>query len=179
MDSSIDQVEVFGPLKVLERLSTIQIPIDLANISSSQVITYTIPTDKEWKLVSPAKIQIDLRVGPTQQRRVSNIPIEVVGLAKGYELQFIDPANGRVALDLLGSRERVEQVRLNQIIPSIDVSQLTPGEHTVEISFALPEFIRAVQPVQTTRIVVRSIDARETSSEATEEENQEKQIEGE
>jgi YbbR domain-containing protein len=171
IQSDQTEIEISSSPEVLEKIKEITTNIDLAKINSSQVISYTIPLDKDWQEVSPTQVNLDVKVGPTQQRTINNIPIEVKGLPTGFEIEFIDPVNGRLNIDLFGSREKLEQVRSVELQPTIDVSELSEGQHSVTLNVNIPEHIQSTLSKDTIRIEIRPIGSvEETTAESTEEE---------
>jgi YbbR domain-containing protein len=172
VDAKLKEVEVFAPLNVLEGVTEVQATVDLAKIERTQTLPYDIPLEKGWLRVEPDQAQIEVRVGATLERTYSKIPITVVGLREEFELEFIDPENGELTMDVLGSRERLDQVGANDIQASIDVSELSSGRHLVPLNYILPAHLEASQANINVRVNIRQVDeAQETITDVSEEEN--------
>jgi YbbR domain-containing protein len=173
VDSAVKEVEVFAPLNILEGVSEVQATIDLAEIESTQTVPFDIQLEKGWFRVEPAQAQIEVRVGSTLERTYNNIPITVAGLREGFELEFIDPQDGELTMDMLGSRERLDQVTAKDIQASIDVSGLSTGRHSVPLNYILPAHLQASQANINIGVMIRETDeAQETITDVSEEENE-------
>lgn len=171
-DSNVKEVEVFAPLNVLEGVNEIQATVDLAKIDRTQTLPYDIQLEKGWLYVEPNQAHIEVRVGATLERTYSNIPIRVVGLRDTFEMEFIDPQDGELSMDILGSKERLDQVGVSDIQASIDVSELSTGRHSVPLNYILPAHLEASQANIYVRVNIRQVDeAQETTTDVSEEEN--------
>ncbi|WP_025028896.1 CdaR family protein [Caldalkalibacillus mannanilyticus] len=171
VELSDKEIEVFAAPKVLEKLTRIEGTLDLSKITSSTTIQYTVSKDREWQEITPKVIDIEVKVGTTQKREFLGVPIEVIGLSESYEIQFLEPTNGKLDIELLGSKEQLELIQLKDIRTSIDVSQLGPGQHNISVILNLPEHIRTSFVNRIVKVNIRPIEeVQETSGNTTEEE---------
>lgn len=173
IEAALKEVEIFAPTKALENLKELEITIDLSKINSTQNLVYEIPLERDWIRTEPSQVDIEVKVGTTIQRSFANIPIKIEGLEDGMELQFISPENGLLRIDIEGTRERLDLLRVEEIEPSIDVSGLSPGEHVVNVTTILPPNLKVAQPNINVRINILSAEeARETTVDVSEEEKE-------
>jgi|GEM_PF-637944 len=164
--SHVSEIEVFAPLKELEKITVIEGKVDLSKITTSQTISLALPLEREWEEIHPKVVNIDIKVTPTQTRELNNIPIKVIGLDKKLDIQFVDPDNSALDLTLLGSEEKINQVNVQNLDLRIDVSQLKAGEHTVKLLMNLPEHVDSPDRNRTVKIIIKPvIEAQEASGE--------------
>jgi YbbR domain-containing protein len=172
IDTKLREIEVFAPLDVLEDVTEVQATIDLSTVNTTQALSYEIPLEKGWTRTNPARAEIKVRVGATLERTFSNILIAPVGLGEEFKLEFIDPQDGRLDMDILGSRERLDQLNASDIQASIDLSGLSEGEHVLDLNYILPAHLQASQATISVRVNIQRVDgSQETIADVNEEEN--------
>lgn len=170
IETALREVEIFAPLKPLENLTELEVTIDLSQISSTKNLAYEIPLERDWTRTEPSEIGITIKVGATVQRTFNTIPIKIEGLEEGMEFQFLSPENGLLGMDIAGTRERLDQLKVDEMGATIDLSGLSVGEHVVNVTYTLPENLKALQPNIDVRINIQSADeAQAASADASEE----------
>lgn len=137
VQSNISEITVYAPLQELDTLQKIEKDIDLSQIEKSGNIQLDVPIQKEWFATYPKQVEVQIKVGPTQERVFSNIPVTVNGLQEGLELEFMEPLNGVSEIKIQGSKERLEQLKPEDIQASIDVQKLQAGEHTLRLQIEI------------------------------------------
>lgn len=164
IDYSPKYIEVEGDIDEINAVESIQLPpVDLSAVESTQTTTYDVrPSlkDTDIQLVdgSPTEVTVTVTVTAKASRdiTVSGDDIAVTGLADGLSAQVND-----VRLTLNGDGNVIDSLTGAQLSPSIDLSGLGSGWHSVELSITLPD-----------KVEVRNIPTVSVFVEATEEETE-------
>ncbi|HET7628071.1 MAG TPA: CdaR family protein [Bacillales bacterium] len=133
IDKKPAQVTLFGPEKVLEDLSYIEVPFDLSGIQDDQTIQVKIPVPDGVSKVSPEQLTLTIDVAKKVSKTFQDIFVDVTGKSEGLTYTLEKPDDGLVDVTLTGPKETVGSVDPDQIEVYIDVSNLAPGEHTVPV----------------------------------------------
>ena len=79
---------------------------------------------------------------------------ELEGLAPLYDINFNDPANGKIFLSVSGLSENVNLLTLSDFIVKINVSNLNEGEHEVPITANGPSDVTFKLEKETARVSI-------------------------
>jgi YbbR domain-containing protein len=148
------EVTVKGPYLELADLKFIPtLPIDLSHIKKPTII----PTDLDFKnlhlsLKEPIPILADIRVGPkTLTRTVAGVPVITDPPAAK-----ISPA--QVTLTIKGPWPQVQNLKTEDLKARIDIRDLNPGRHRINVAVELPDGVSLVRsrPTMVTVTVAKS-----------------------
>lgn len=136
---NLQEIEIFGKKSVLDGISKIEIPLDVRNIDDSTVLTLQIPLPRGVEAASHESIEVEIAVERGMTRTLEGIPIQIVGLVEGYTVEIKDPENGEVNLTVSGVSETIEALNITDFTLTIEITDLLPGEHELEIIVEGPE----------------------------------------
>ncbi|WP_404447013.1 YbbR-like domain-containing protein [Sutcliffiella horikoshii] len=135
-----NEVTVYGPKSAIDKLEFIDsIELDLTEITESTTIEVNVPLPEGVKRVVPDKVKINVEVEKEEQKTFTNVPIQLIGLSEGLELEFIDPETGLMDLTVLGAPSTLEGVNSTDMEMYINVTDLNPGEHEVPLEINGPQ----------------------------------------
>lgn len=150
---------VRGPARLVDRLSGIPLePLDLSTVGESGIIEVAVDTTGlGGLLVSPLSASVGLRVEPAAERRLSRLPVTVLGGTGMTVLFQPDSVDVRVG----GAPARLSASPMGGIRPVVDgrlLAGLAPGEsRRVPLGVVgLPELVTAI-PVPDSVTVVRPV----------------------
>lgn len=141
-----DQVTVRGPYPELADLKFIPtLPIDLSFLKENTVIA----TDLDFKnlhlaLKDPVPILADIQIGPKDLTRTfSGIPVLT-------DLQAAKVSPAQITLTLKGPWPLVHNLKPENLKPRVDIRNLTPGPHRLNVSVDLPDGVSLVRALPAT-----------------------------
>ncbi|GAA3317614.1 hypothetical protein GCM10020331_017060 [Ectobacillus funiculus] len=109
------EIKVYGPKEVLDSLEALEdVVVDLSQITDTVTFDAAVAVPKGAISIAPAKVKVTVNVQADkpepEQRTLDDIPIKVTGLDEdAYELNFLDPSNGKVSVDAIGESESIEK----------------------------------------------------------------------
>ena len=186
IEYSPQYIEVEGDISQMNEVESIQLPaIDLSEVDSSRTTAYDVRprlTDTGISIVdgSPTEVTVTVSVTAKASRDItlSGDNIAVTGLGGGLDASVSD-----VRLTLSGKEEAVEAITGAELSPSVDLTGLGSGWHSVELSLTLPEGveIRSLPDVsvfiESTEEIVEITQEEETQTEEATEETTEAETE--
>ncbi|MFZ5448625.1 MAG: YbbR-like domain-containing protein [Thermodesulfobacteriota bacterium] len=134
------QVTVKGPYSELAELKFLHtLPIDLSQLKDQT----TIPTDLDFKnlhltLTESVPILAEIHIGPkTLTRTFSGVPV------------LADPSSARVSpqlvtLTIKGPWPQVQSLKAEDLKARVDIQNLSPGRHRINLSVELPDGLSLV-----------------------------------
>lgn len=150
---NIEEIDLFGKKSILDDISRIEIPLDISDIHESTVLTLPIELPRGVERASHESVEVEITVVRGASKDFEGIPIQIIGLVEGYTVEITDPENGLVDLTVSGISETIETLSEDDFTLSIDVTNLSPGEHEVEIDVDGPANIEWTLS-QTTAVVL-------------------------
>ncbi|MED0680639.1 CdaR family protein [Aneurinibacillus thermoaerophilus] len=163
------QITIYGSQSVLDTMSSYTLPeVDVSGWTATKKIQVNVPLlDKIEKTdiktaevtvnISKAEEEVvgskepDSPVGQPEQpinvHESVELPIRVQGLASDKTFEFVKPSSGRIRLELQGTKESMEKFDRSKLTASVDISDNTPGEHTMTVRIAnLPPDVKVTNP---------------------------------
>lgn len=159
-DYKPDSVMVSGSRADLEKLKSITIPVNIegAKKDIEQEADLTKYLGSSYKLADEfTTISIRCVIEKNGKRTFSfvNSDINLKNLPSDLNFSYVDE-NERHNITITGGEEDLKNVTLTSLGASIDVSGLTAGRHTVEVSFDLPENLRLKSKVRVEVLLTQS-----------------------
>lgn len=142
---SVDQITVYGPQELLNTLDFYEGPqIDLSGLKADQVYTLDIPLKTRITSVDPPKLEVKVQVVPSDKRTFTQIPITIIGQNNNFDTKIKTPENGTMNVIVEGAPATLQKLKPQDVQAIMDVSNLPPGEHTVNVNVNLPQFVKKV-----------------------------------
>ena len=158
INTNIQEVEIYGKKNVLEEISEIEIPVDIRDIEESTVLSVPIPLPRGVTAISHETIDVEIVVARGMTRTLEGIPIQIIGLKEGYTVEIKDPENGEVDLTISGISETIESLNSTNFTLTVDITNLTPGEHEVEIKVDGPEDVEWELSQRTVVVLIAEVN---------------------
>lgn len=142
---SVDQITVYGPQELLNTLDFYEGPqVDLNGLKSDQIYTLDVPLKTRITSVDPPKVEVRVQVVPSERRTFTQAPITIIGQNNNFDTRIKSPDNGALTVTVEGAPATVQKLKTQDVQLIVDVSNLPPGEHTVNINVNLPQFVKKV-----------------------------------
>lgn len=158
INTNIQEVEIYGKKNVLEEISKIEIPVDIRDIQESTVLSVPTPLPRGVTAISHETIDVEIVVARGMTRTLEGIPIQIIGLKEGYTVEIKDPENGEVDLTISGISETIESLNSTNFTLTVDITNLTPGEHEVEINVDGPEDVEWELSQRTVVVLIEEVN---------------------
>ncbi len=150
------EVTIFGPQNVINDISLIEgIVLDLSTITENQTVQLDIPRPRGVERIEPNTVEVTIELTEEATRTIDDVPLEVTGISEGYEVEIVEPATELISVMIRGADELIERVTREELQAFIDVSQLTPGEHDIEIQIVGPQNMVFETEIPIATVVVR------------------------
>jgi YbbR domain-containing protein len=157
--TDIKEAEIVAAPEVLSGVERVRVEVDVSKISEDTEITLPVIISNGVVKVAPEMVKVIVKVTRQSEKTVSNIPIEISGLDDGYEVDFLNPQNGRTNITVSGSSDIISPLAAGNFTLSIDVSGLAEGEHEVAIKVTAPQNISWTLARETANISVTKKEA--------------------
>jgi YbbR domain-containing protein len=135
------EAEIIADPAVLEGFDKVRVEVDVSKIDEDTDITLPVIIGEGIVKVSPETVKVAVEVTKASERSISNVPIEIDGVGEGYEVDFLDPANGQTNLTVSGPSDIVSALSSDDFKILIDVSELDEGNHEVDMKVTAPQNI--------------------------------------
>ncbi|TNJ59511.1 hypothetical protein FE784_37155 [Paenibacillus hemerocallicola] len=142
---SIDQITVYGPQELLNTLDFYEGPqVDLNGLKADQIYTLDVPLKSRITTVDPSKVEVKVQVVPSDKRTFPQLPITIIGENNNFDTRIKTPAAGTMNVTVEGAPATLQKLKPQDVQAIVDVSNLPPGEHTVNVNVNLPQFVKKV-----------------------------------
>ncbi|GLH65564.1 CdaR family protein [Parageobacillus sp. G301] len=150
-----NQVTIFGSKEKINSIEFIDgITIHLDEITEDKTLEVNVPLPEGVKSVDPSKIKIVIDVQKEESKTLKDVPIHVVGLGDQYTVDFVDPQEGAMDVQLYGAPNVLSDITKDDIQLYIDVSDLGVGEHEVKAELNGPQNIKWQLPKEKVKIKI-------------------------
>jgi YbbR domain-containing protein len=134
------EAEIIAAPSVLEKTNGARVEVDVSKIEENTDITLPVIIGEGIVAVSPEVVKVNIKVTKASEKTISNVPIEING-GDGYEVDFLDPTDGRTKLTVSGPSDIVSGLSAEDFKVLIDVSKLDEGDHEVDMKVTAPQNI--------------------------------------
>ncbi|MFC4322082.1 CdaR family protein [Litchfieldia salsa] len=155
LEATPSEVTIYGPKEVIESIEFIDdIIVNLDEITEDTTLEIAIPLPDGVEKMSPETIQINVDVEQEDERNLTNLPIQSVGLGTGLAIQYLDPETSTLDISILGATNILKEIRPVDIELYINVTNLGVGEHEVPIEVNGPQNITWRLPKEKIKIQI-------------------------
>lgn len=136
-----ETVTVYGSEAAISEVEFLELTVDLTEITEKTTITLDVPLPNGIKMTQPEQVELIVDVGPQEEKKLENVPLQVNGIGEGYHISYVNPTNGMIDVIVKGTASRLENITTSDISAYVDVSGLDEGEHTLSVTFNGPQNI--------------------------------------
>jgi YbbR domain-containing protein len=149
-----NEVAVLGDPEVLVQLQRYAGgEIDITNLDVNKQFIVPIELLEGITEVTPKSAEVSLNVVPATSSNLSGIPIQLIGLKPENTGEIQSPQIQTISVTLVGAQQLLNNITVDDVKATIDVSNLSAGVHQVKITFALPAFVKVIEQSETTATV--------------------------
>ncbi|PEZ05998.1 hypothetical protein CN326_12365 [Bacillus sp. AFS018417] len=134
------EVTIYGSKEVLDKITSLDgVEVDLSKITESTTFDASVSLPKGVTKAEPSQVKVTVEVQKQQSKTIDGIPLQVNGLSDLLTMKLLDPANGKISVDIFGDASAVEKVNAAQIKASINLGNMDVGTHDVPIQITGPD----------------------------------------
>ncbi|GAA3409731.1 YbbR-like domain-containing protein [Paenibacillus hodogayensis] len=142
---TVDQITVYGPQELLNTLDFYEGPqVDVSGLKADQIYTLDIPLKPRITVVDPPKVEVKVQVVASDKRTFEQVPVTIIGQNTNFDTRIKSPQNGALNVTLEGAPATLQKLKAQDVQVIVDVSNLPPGEHTVNMNVNLPQFVKKI-----------------------------------
>lgn len=171
------EATITGSEDSLDKTENVRVEVDISAINESTELTLPVIISEGINAVDPKEVKVTVKVnsasedtGTTEEnttktaeenstKTFSNLPIRINGLTEEYSVAFLEPTSGETNVTVVGTNEALETLKESDFQLSVDVSQLTEGEHKLNINVDGPESANWTTDIETASIVLTEKEA--------------------
>ena len=134
--SNSHSVDVYGEQSVIDSIKNVPVSIDVSGLGTSDSKTYnvTLPKPSGVRYMSDTTAKIVVSFGDEKQRTIEHVLIGAPkNLASGLTVNAKTENDQSVDVVVKGVQSVIDSVSADDIVPYIDLSGYTAGEHEVEV----------------------------------------------
>lgn len=131
--SEVDEITLFGPQEVLDKIESVEVPLDISTIEGGTELTVPIELPEGVLGADPEEIVVVVDAEQDAERTLEDVEVSARGLQENEQILFVSPEEGATNLVIRGEQDVVNALEEEDIAVFIDVSQLDAGEHEVEL----------------------------------------------
>jgi YbbR domain-containing protein len=150
----VSNATIMGKEDVIKATEYVKVEVDVSTISDDTTLTLPVMISDGITKVTPQTVTATIKVKKEDQKTISSIPLKTKGLSNQYNMVFIDPNNQSVSLLVNGPSDLVNKARSADFNAYVDLSNLTEGDHNVEIHIEGPPNINWTSNKSTAKITI-------------------------
>lgn len=158
------EVSVYGKGSVLETLEELIAEVDLSKITKDTVINVPLNLKDGLNKVAPEEVKVTIDVSTTKEKTVSGVPLNLGGVGEEYDYTIVSPKSEEVDIVVSGYSEELAALSTEDFILDLNLADLEPGEHKVEIDATGPENVKWELSTKTVTVQIKE----KTTAEAEE-----------
>ncbi|MEI4832338.1 CdaR family protein [Bacillus sp. FJAT-53711] len=134
------EVTIYGSKEVLDNITSLDgVEVDLSKITESTTFDASVSLPKGVTKAEPSQVKVTVEVQKQQSKTIDGIPLQVNGLSDLLTMKLLDPANGKISVDIFGDASAVAKVDAAQIKASINLGNMDVGTPDVPIQITGPD----------------------------------------
>jgi len=133
IETSEEQVVVYGSSNALEKLEYIPVKIDVVGLTDDRKFKLEVPKPKGVKSMSVNNLTVDIKLGSATDKELKDINIDVKNLEEGYTVQGVSESDIKVTVGVTGVKSVLDSLTSEDVEAYIDLEGYEPGEYEVDV----------------------------------------------
>jgi len=154
---------------ILDKTESVKVEVDVSTVKESTELTLPVIISDGIKEVSPKTVKATVKVsGGSEETAVTEVestktleklPIRFNGLTENYSAVFRDPSSGSLDLIVTGTENELADIKDSDFQLSINLAELTEGEHKVQLDVKGPENVSWTASANTITVAIEEKQA--------------------
>lgn len=142
-----DKVTVYGSQDDVDKMEFYQGPqLNLQDIKETKEYSLDIPLRNKVTQVDPAKVTVHVEIVASVTKTIENIPLTIIGQNESYDTRVVLPDTATMNITVEGAPAIIDQIKAQDVQAIVDVSNLPPGRHELNVSLNLPTYVKQDNP---------------------------------
>jgi YbbR domain-containing protein len=150
------EATIIGDEGAVKNTDNVRVEVDVSKISDNTTLTLPIIIGTGITKATPQTVKATVVVKKTTEKTVSGVPLKIRGLPDRYKAVINDPVNQLVNLLVSGPSETVNNLTVDDFTIFIDLSNITEGNHEVNIQVEGPPGVNLKPDKSTAKISVNN-----------------------
>ena len=131
---SQNDVTIYGDTETLSSINSLDVIVDVSNLSSDSNFKAEIKKPTGIKSVSVSHVTVNIKVTDSSSEPVKfSIPLDGINVGEGLSAQPIDNENGFITVEVQGASSVLSSIDESDITVYVDLQGLSEGEYTKEV----------------------------------------------
>ena len=134
-----DSVTLYAPQDVLNKISSIEVPINAESLIADTTLKVTLSTPEGVRSMNTTTVNLDIKLGDKQTRTIEGSQIFFENNIKNYEIS--KPENAPMVADVIveGTQARLDAIDLSKIRVSLDMNNINIGPQKAKLIVEGPD----------------------------------------
>ncbi|WP_442597565.1 CdaR family protein [Neobacillus sp. D3-1R] len=133
IDLDSEEATIIGQEDLLKGIENVRVEVDLSQITDDTTVTLPVIISEGITKVSPQIVKAKIKVTKMAEKTFSSLTINNEGLGDGLTVEYLNPFSAKTDLTIYGPSEVVNNLNENDFRVFVDLSNLTVGNHDVDI----------------------------------------------
>ncbi len=133
LSPSSSTVVVYGDEDALNKIDSIEVPIDVKNLDSNKNYNVTLSKPNGVTELSIKDITINVTLSSSITKEFNDIAITTKNLNSKYKVQALSEADSKVSVVVTGSEDLINKLNSSDITAYLDLKNYGVGEHEVDV----------------------------------------------
>lgn len=136
---NFDSVTIYAPQDVLNKISSIEVPINAESLIADTTLKVTLSTPEGVRSMNTTTVNLDIKLGDKQTRTIEGSQIFFENNIKNYEIS--KPENAPMVADVIveGTQARLDAIDLSKIRVSLDMNNINIGPQKAKLIVEGPD----------------------------------------
>lgn len=131
---SQNEITVYGDSKTLDSINSLDVPVDVSNITSDTSFKAEIKKPTGIKSLSVDYITVSLNITDSSSEPIKfSIPLTGINVGEGLIAQPVDNDNGFITVEVQGTESVLSSIDESDITVYVDLDGLSEGTYTKEV----------------------------------------------
>lgn len=127
-------VEIYGSEANLASITNVTVNLDASTLTKDTKVVAPIVLPLNVTGSDISMVNLDITVGEKSEKRVDNIPVNVLNYASNFDIKVLD-GDSYVSYIATGTESNVQECKEADIYAYIDLADIGVGTHTLTIDF--------------------------------------------
>ena len=130
---SADMVTLYGKQEALDKISNIEVEIDVTNLNGNKKYTETLKKPKNIRKLSVTTVNVDVTLGDEATTEVSGVKLSAKNLGSDYAVQVANDSVNEIPVIVKGTKSVIDSIKANDIEAYVDLKGYEEGTHNVKV----------------------------------------------
>jgi YbbR domain-containing protein len=155
----IPEAKIIGKDEVIKSTDKVRVEVDVSKINETSELTLPVIIPDGITKVTPEVVKATVKIQKEEQKTVSNVPIDPIGLETPFNIVFQSPIGGKMELSISGPSETLRLLTAADFKLVINVANLGLGDHDVPIQANGPGNVSWKLKNETAKISIQNKEA--------------------